>query len=152
MTFEFLLSIEFWIVLAVGAVLILLGTLLLKALREQQGKSPSADGIIQALLPFVYKAIFAGEHYARLSLQNAGTALDGLDRKLIADTIYDALPPVLMIGRIPIPIAMIKYVITRERFEAIIEDVYKESKAFILRNDTYIRDQVGALKPGEGVG
>lgn len=73
------------------------------------------------------------------------TELSGVDRKSIAVSVYDALPPVIWIGVIPVPVSLIKIRFSRDDFESLVEQVYQETHEFLLQNETYLTAQVDAF-------
>jgi hypothetical protein len=153
----------------VGALVILLGLALragLAQIRAQsQGKNPGldarrdqtpvsapgqvipTDAFLDALTPYLYKAIFAGERAILWGFEQADVAVLAADRKKVADGVYDLLPDTLIVDGVPLPISKVKLLVTREIFEQWVKTVYDQTHAFILKNEAYLRSQVDMLKP-----
>jgi hypothetical protein len=135
----------------VGALVILLGLALRAGIARvrawSQGKNPGLDAFLDALTPYLYQAIFAGERAILWGFEQADAALLAADRKKVADGVYDLLPDTLIVNGVPLPIAKVKLLVTRELFEQWVKTVYDQTHAFILKNEAYLKSQVDALKP-----
>ncbi len=135
----------------VGALAILLGLALRAGIAQvrawSQGKNPGLDAFLDALTPYLYQAIFAGERAILWGFEQADAALLAADRKKVADGVYDLLPDTLIVNGVPLPIAKVKVLVTRELFEQWVKTVYDQTHAFILKNEAYLKSQVDALKP-----
>jgi hypothetical protein len=131
------------VTLAVGAVLILAALALLNILSHS--KQPALHAVCAALEPYALKAIFAGERFALLGLTQFDTKLAGADKATVANSIYDLLPDVLLVGNIPLPISAVKLLVPRDKFQELVKDVYDQSHAFIVRNEEYLKRQVDSL-------
>ena len=142
------------VVLLVGALIIVgaVGLLGLFSVLRKRITNPKAaslfDLVVAALTPYLYKAIFAGEKLALLAMTDLNVKLDGLDKKAIADQVYDLLPSSLLVGDIPMPIGLIKTIVTKSAFEALVEQIYTESHLFIIKNEDYLKQEVDAFLPG----
>lgn len=140
--------------LMTAAVIVLFGGLLIlsalalqafvAALRRQI-THPTAAELLQALTPWLYRAVLAGEHAALLGLRQADSLLTGADKAEVANRLYDLLPDTLIVSGKSIPISLVKALITRERFAALVKDVYDSAHAFLLRNEAYLLDQMDQI-------
>lgn len=145
---------DFGIAIIVGALLILLGIVLVKlfgALRQWavQKRQPGVNLVLDALQPFVWQAILAGERAVLWGFQEVDAKLTGMDKKQVADAIYNLLPDSVLVGGRLMPIGLVKTLITREAFEELVKQVYDQADAFIERNKSYLHDQVELLKAAQ---
>jgi hypothetical protein len=139
------------VALLIGATVILLG-LALRALVEAvmarlrqsstSGESPTLTALFDALMPFIYQAILAGEKIALWSMDQTDAVLTGLDKAQIANSLYALLPDMLMINGVPLPIGRIKALVPRDLFALWVKEAYDSAHGFILRNEAYLREQV----------
>lgn len=115
--------------------------------KEAPDTAPGVLDILNALEPFAYQAIFSGEKLALWSLTQVDTQIDGADKKAIANALYDLLPEVVMVGATPIPVSLIKKVVSRDAFASLIEDIYRSTDAFLERNKEYLKSQISTYPP-----
>lgn len=115
--------------------------------QRNAGKEPGVDAILDALQPWIYKAILAGEKLALDAMTDADTRINALDKKAVADSVYNALPETLSIAGVVLPITTVKRFVTQEMFEQWVKQFYESADAFIERNKSYLQSQVDALKP-----
>ncbi len=80
------------------------------------------DEIEAALLPVVYQAICAAFKLSEASAQKGGELLDGLEKKEVANMLYDVLPE--RIGSIPV--GQIKKLVSKEQFATFVERAYQD--------------------------
>src|SRR5512138_1352901 len=80
------------------------------------------DEIEAALLPVVHQAICAAFKISEASARKGGQLLDGLEKKEIANMLYDLLPE--RVGSIPV--GQIKKLVSREQFAALVERAYQD--------------------------
>jgi hypothetical protein len=118
-------------------------------IRQRSTSTGFQRDVIDALLPFVYRALLAGEKVAQDFMQNANVALAGVDKKQVADSVYALLPETISIRGVAVPIVIVKQIIPRDRFEQLVKDTYDAASAFIKRNQDYLRGQVDALVPDD---
>lgn len=107
--------------------------------------NPALQAIIDALLPLAQQAVYGAETLALKMLQSGQSALEGADKKKIADAFYAALPETLMIGGRPVPIGRIKTIISKEKWAELVQRAYEEADARVLRNQAWLEKQVGDL-------
>jgi len=137
--------IDTFVLLLVGALIILFVWALTGLLVSLRTKSaPRVGVVIDALQKWLYLAIFTGERFDLMAMDDLKNGLTGLDKKTIADRVYDLLPDHLTIAGAPIPVAVVKLIVSRDEFEKLVEDAYQSADAFILRNETYLKAQVAA--------
>ncbi len=106
--------------------LVLVGIVALPKLRGERQGYPAEDQIEDLLLPYIYDAICAAFKQSEKAAQELGIVMDGADKKAIADYIYNLLPDV--VGGLPV--GVVKAIVTRERFSALVEEVYQRFKIF----------------------
>lgn len=134
--------------LLAGALILALGAVALEVLIKRR-EIQTNDRIVAALIPWVYTAVLAGEKAALWGMENADAVLGSTDKKLVADSLYDILPPVITVPNtgIIIPIATVKAIIPREDFEHLVSQAADAAHGFIDRQEDYLRAQVAALAP-----
>jgi hypothetical protein len=122
------------IVLAVAAALVVLGARLLPILRqEEQGYYYEAQ-IEALLLPWAFKAIAGAYRLSEHAADELGQRLAGLNKKEIADALYDMLPA--QIGNVPV--GVVKTVISRDRFAELVQAAFDEFMEFYTeQQDVY---------------
>ena len=130
---------------ALGILFFIALTGILNILRGRRKFAPTLPQVIDALLPYMYRGIWAAERLALEGMQQADAKLTGWDKKTIADQVYDLLPPVLHVGELIVPLSLVKMIISRERFERLLEDEYLAAHAFILANEAYLKNEVAAF-------
>jgi hypothetical protein len=137
-----------WAVL-IGAGLVAAGALLLKQvtrLRADPNLAPSQHAILDALEPFIWRGILAGEQIALGAATSLEDMIDGWDKAAIANGVYDLLPDVILVGGRPIPVGLVKRLVPRSAFVQAVKDIYDSAHAFIKANEAYLTSQVEALK------
>jgi hypothetical protein len=135
--------------LLIGALVILLAYIALAAIGHLRRKyaNPGLDAILNALTPFLYRAIVAGERAALQGLRDADAILTGADKAAIANRLYALLPDTIMVGKIPVPVSRIKALVPRYLFAEWIKDAYDATHAFLIRNEEYLQAQIRVLEP-----
>ena len=106
--------------LATGAGLLALGAWVYPILKNKVQGYPGETEIEAALLPYLLKGIIAAYKMSEDAIDLTGERLRGLDKKAIADALYDLLPPT--IGGIPV--GLIKTLITREKFAELVQGAF----------------------------
>lgn len=131
-----------------GAAILLLGGIGLLAIARLRTttKDQRTIELLDALVPWAYKAVIAGEQAALWGLQEADTLIQSTDRKKVADAVYALLPEVVTVGQRVLPVAIVKSTVSQERFEELIKQVYDSTHSLILSNEAYLRHQVETLK------
>lgn len=140
-----------WLIgLLIAAAVTGVSGLLWRIIQKQKAtaSAPNVVEFFEALTPWLYKAVLAGEKALIWSLDEADQKIEGADKKAVADSTYALLPDSLLIGGRPIPIGLVKTVVTEDLWESWIKGAYDQAHAFILKNESYLRGQVDALNPG----
>jgi hypothetical protein len=99
---------------------------------EKQGYAYEAE-IEALLLPWIFKAIAGAYKLSERASDELGMRIEGLDKKAIADAMYDALPK--QIGNVPL--GMVKLVISRKRFAQLVQFAFDEFLKFYDSQETY---------------
>ena len=114
-------------VLAIGVALVALGAWgYPKLKKEKQGYLYEAQ-IEAMLLPWLFKAIAGAYKLSESASEEIGERLTSLDKRAVADGLYDILPD--MIGTIPV--GMVKMAIGRERFAVLVGLAFEELELFV---------------------
>lgn len=120
--------------LALGGSLVALGGWLLPKLKSEEQGYPLEAQIEAALLPLAFQAICAAYRLSEQAMDEVGERLHGLDKKAIADQLYDLLPE--QIGKFPLH--LVKHLVSRERFEQLVQDAFARfDRDFVAFGDRY---------------
>lgn len=146
--------IDVAVAIAIGCVLILLGIALFHIVQAARASAvtnnqPGISDVLDALTPYIYRAILAGERATLWGLDQVDASIHGADKKAVADSVYALLPDMVMVGSFPLPLSTIKAFVPRETFEARVKDLYDQADAFIQRNEVYLKSQVDSLIPAQ---
>lgn len=99
---------------------------------------PTLDQLLVAVTPWAMKAIAAGERSVLWGLEELNKRIEGLDKKAVADAYYNLIPDVVPVpigGRIiPVPVAVVKRLVTREEFANLVKTIYDQFDMEIDRN------------------
>ena len=126
--------------LLVGGVVLLVAVLavLLIGRLERSSKSPKFTMFLEALMPYAKEALYAAADVAERALKNGQTAIDGVDKKALADKFYAVLPDVISVGPLILPIGVVKAVVTQEHWEALVQRAFNEADARLTRNEEWL--------------
>lgn len=127
----------------VGAIIVLVATALFYTLRATRPNAkPGFQAALDAIQPWVLRAVYAGETIALDGLKRLDVTLSGADKAAIANAIYDTLPDRIWLGPIAISV---KFWVSREHFAQLVEDEFRATTAFIAKNETYLTASVDKL-------
>ena len=121
---------------ATSGIFALLVVLYPKLKGETQGY-PLEAIIEPLLLPIIYEAICAAYRMSEQAMDELGERIKGLDKKAIADTIYTMLPDEIA----GYDIALIKAVISQERFEQLVQDAFNRFDNFYKTHQRHFDEQ-----------
>jgi len=93
--------------------------------REKQGYPREAE-VEAALRPYVYRAIMLAYKTSERLVDQNMDRLRGLDKKALADWAYNALPENIYIRGFPIPIGVLKKLISQESFAAMVQGIFDD--------------------------
>ena len=99
---------------------LLLGVIFYSKLKNEKQGYPFENELEVALLPYLFQAICAAFKASQEMVAAGNEALDGVSKKAIAEAAYDLLPA--NIGGIPV--GLIKVVVSRERFQELVQAAY----------------------------
>lgn len=130
-----------WIWLFVGlaassGIFALLVVLYPKLKGETQGY-PLEAIIEPLLLPIIYEAICAAYRTSEQAVDEIGQRIQGLDKKAVADSVYTMLPDEIA----GYDIALIKAVISQERFEQLVQDAFNRFDNFYKMHVAHFDEQ-----------
>lgn len=115
--------------IAIGLAVVVGGAYLYPVLKRKEQGYPLERQIEDAMLPVVYKAILAAYQLSEDGMDDLQTRMTGLDKKQIADYIYSMLPD--KIGEWDL--RFVKGIISRERFEDLVQEVFDDAQLFISK-------------------
>lgn len=126
-----------WIMLFVGIAvssgLFALGVVLYPKLKQETQGYPLEAAIEAALLPIIYEGICAAYRMSEKSVDEFRQRIKGADKKKIADSIYRMLPD--KIG--DYELGLVKYLVTQERFEQLVQDAFDRFDRFFVEHETH---------------
>jgi len=124
------------IILATIAIAFSLFALLIVTYNWLQSKRqgyPLEAQIEAALLPIIFQGICAAYRLGERAVDEGYERLRGADKKLIADSIYAMLPD--KIGNFDL--TLVKSIITRERFEQLVQNVFDTFDRFYVEHKAH---------------
>ena len=125
-----------WITLFVGialtAGLFALGVVLYPKLRREQQGYPFEAAIEAALLPLIFEGVCTAYRLSERGVDEVHLRIKGADKKKIADGIYGLLPE--KIGNFDL--SLVKRIVTRERFEQLVQDGFDRFDRFFIEHQT----------------
>ena len=126
-----------WIMLFVGIAvssgLFALGVVLYPKLKTEEQGYPMEAAIEAALLPIIYEGICAAYRMSEKSMDELRQRIKGADKKKIADSIYRMLPD--KVG--DYDLSLVKFVITEERFEQLVQDAFDRFDRFFVEHQAH---------------
>lgn len=129
-----------WIMLLVGiavtSALFAVGVVLYPKLKSEKQGYPFEAAIESALLPLIFEGLCAAYRLSEKSVDDIHVRIKGTDKKKIADTIYRMLPE--KIGQFEI--SLVKRVVTRERFETLVQNSYDNFDRFFVEHQKHFDD------------
>lgn len=137
-----------WIMLLVGIAvssgLFALGVVLYPRLKREEQGYPMEAAIEAALLPVVYEGICAAYRMSEQGMDELRERIKGADKKKIADSIYRMLPD--KIG--DYDLGLVKYVVTEERFEQLVQDAFDRFDRFFVQHQAHFDELFEKWKAG----
>ena len=114
-------------------------------LRDNKQGYPNEEAIEEALAPLFHYAIMAAYKASEFVIDSTQRRLIGLDKRMLALTVYDAIPSVVMVGKVPVPVSVIKEMIPRDRFAELVQGAFDKFIAFYEDAEDRFRDQLEYL-------
>ncbi len=100
-----------------------------------------------ALQPFIFEAIMAAYRLSEKTVDQGYERLKGADKKALADSVYKLLPD--RIG--DHDITFVKSLVTRERFEVLVQNAFDQFDQFYVVHHAHFDDEfqdfIGQNKP-----
>jgi hypothetical protein len=129
-----------WTMLLVGIALscglFALGVVLYPKLKaEKQGYLFEAE-IEAALLPIIFQGICSAYRLSEKSVDDIHQRIRGVDKKKIADSIYGMLPDKVGVFEV----VLVKRIVSRERFEQLVQDAFNRSDRFFVEHQAHFDD------------
>lgn len=122
--------------IAVTSALFAVGIILYPKLKSEKQGYPFEAAIEAALLPLIFKGVCAAYRLSEKGIDDIQLRIKGADKKRIADTMYRMMPE--KIGQFEI--SLIKRVVSQERFEALVQDVFDNFDAFYVEHQKHFDD------------
>ncbi len=100
--------------------------------KNKKQNYPYEDEIEEIVLPFVYRGIFSAFKASEYFVDKFGNRLDGVDKKKLADSLYDLLPFSICVKGVTIPV---KKLVDEEKFSSLVQSKYDEFLNFYKENE-----------------
>ena len=126
----------------VAGVLITVGYGLIQLIDRTKTSNPLQADVLHALREFAKEAYAAGLSMVLVQEQTISQDLQTANIKAIADRYYTLLPDTIMIAGKPIPLSIIKVLVSQDNWEILVADVAHEIEARISRNQTWLQSQL----------
>lgn len=152
------MQIEWFVAIVVGLIgvvfLVSIGFAINKILRDfkTQGLvtgvevNPGVEDVLEALAKYVYFGIASGERAVVWGVNQFEAYIDGEDKAAVANFWYDLFPEVVVVRGVPIPVNIVKALISRERWEAFVKSLYDEFNAKVNQVEDTLLKQIDAAK------
>jgi xanthosine utilization system XapX-like protein len=118
-------------------------------LTKKQGY-PGEQAVEAALYPYAYAAIVTAFKLSEVARDELGKHLEGLDKKALADSVYALLPEAIPVGGYLVPIGVVKGLVGREQWEAIVQNAFDELMRIYRQNgavlDEWLRERIAELE------
>lgn len=108
-------------------------------------KNLTVVALLTALEPEAAKAWSFGNWLALTALSDFQVKLAAVDRKAVADKMYDLLPDTIQVRGFPVPISLVKKMVSRAMFETLVDDAYNAAQAQFMVVKGILLAQVPAL-------
>jgi len=106
-------------------------------LRAEKQGYPLEAQIEAALLPIIFEAICAAYRLSEAAVDAGMDRIRGADKKAIADTVYALLPD--KVG--DFDLSLVKAIITRERFEVLVQDAFDRFDRFYIEHKSHFDEE-----------
>lgn len=136
----------FFVGIALTSGLFALGVVFYPKLRRERQGYPLEAAIEAALLPIIFKGICAAYRLSEKGVDEIRERIRGVDKKAIADSIYKMLPD--KVG--DFDLSLVKRVVTPERFEQLVQDVFDRFDRFFVEHQAHFDELFEEWKEEEG--
>ena len=142
MTYNELISLTVYIAVAGTLLLIATGGYLILVDVRKRVKTPATAQIIDALLPLANQAVYGAEAFALKQERALQIKLQGVDKKALADGFYALLPDTITVLGRSVPTTLVKALISKEQWSALVQRAFDEADARMTRNETWLAKQI----------
>ena len=122
--------------IAISCGLFALGAVLYPRLKTEKQGYPFEAEIEAALLPIIFQGICSAYRLSEKSVDDVHQRIRGVDKKKIADSIYGMLPD--KVGMFEV--ILVKRIVSRERFEQLVQNAFDGSDRFFIEHQTHFDD------------
>jgi hypothetical protein len=106
--------------------------------RLKAGSSNVVVAAVEAALqPLIFQAIMASYRLSEKNVDQGYDRLKGADKKALADSVYKLLPDRIS----EYDITFVKSLITKERFQDLVQNCFDQFDQFYVRNHSHFDDQ-----------
>lgn len=148
---------------AIGAVVVLkVNQAKGRLFQERQGYpgegviEPTIKPYVEALWPFAVKAVVAVFKASQRARDELEGELSDLDKKALADRMYEMLPDAIFVGSKLVPTGLVKTVIGREQWQAIVQNAFDSLLATYRQYsdtiDRWVEDMLPPVEASETKG
>ena len=123
--------------IAISCGLFALGVVLYPKLKTEKQGYPFEAEIEAALLPIIFQGICSAYRLSEKSVDDIHQRIRGIDKKKIADSIYGMLPEKVGVFEV----ILVKRIVSRERFEQLVQDTFDRSNRFFVEHQAHFDDQ-----------
>lgn len=128
------------VAIVIAGILILIGALVARLFKT--AKQPTEHAVLQLLLPYALKGVYAGETLALQTLDAIHVKLNGFDKKAIADATYALLPKSVSLFGVSFDP---KQYISETIWSEFVQQVFSEADAFVHQNESFLHKQVDQM-------
>ena len=140
-------TLNLWVTIGVTAAVFAFLISLYTWLKTRQQGYPLEAQIEQALLPIIFEGICAAYRLGEQAVDEGFERLKGADKKAIADSIYSMLPD--KVGEYDL--TLVKRIITKERFEQLVQDVFDRFDRFYIEHKAHFDELFEEWKAKQGL-
>ena len=132
--------------IAISCGLFALGVMVYPKLRTEKQGYPFEAAIEAALLPVIFQGICSAYRLSEKSVDDIHQRLKGADKKKIADSLYGMLPEKIGVFEI----VLVKRIVTQERFEQLVQNVFDSSDRFFVEHQAHFDELFEKWKAANG--
>jgi hypothetical protein len=129
---------------------VLLGFGLLKLVQWLSAKYPGHDALEAALTAYIHQAIMFAYKQSEIQLDAGQARLHGWDKSQIASWLYNALPETILIGKVRVPLNVVKQLITQDQWATLVQKSFDQFEAWFDDIQRRFDDEVEKVVGGVG--
>lgn len=122
--------------IAVSAGLFAIGVVLYPKLKSERQGYPFEAAVEAVLLPIIFEGVCAAYRLSERGVDELHQRIEGVNKKQIADSVYSMLPE--KVGNFDL--SLIKRIVPKERFEALVQDAFDRFDRFFVQHQTHFDD------------